>query len=106
MLALSSSQFDPLATSFSLDFADVAIFQYAIVGRLVRAACAAMGGPMSQDSTSSSPVCTAVGDTKDFAARTELLPIQTLTLTDRQFLTGDRNGKAATIAGQLRIAQG
>ena len=32
-------------------------------------------------------------DTRDFAARTALVPIQTLTLTDRQFLTGDRNGK-------------
>src|ERR1700751_4250556 len=45
-------------------------------------------------------------DTKDFAARTALVPIQTLTLTDRQFLNHDRNGKGATIAGQLRIAQG
>ena len=45
-------------------------------------------------------------DTRDFAARTALLPIQTLTLTDQQFLTGDRNGNGATIAGQLRIAQG
>lgn len=44
--------------------------------------------------------------TKDFAARTELLPIQTLTLTDQQFLTGDNNGKPTTITGQLRIAQG
>src|ERR1043166_7499535 len=43
---------------------------------------------------------------KDFAARTELLPIQTLTLTDQQFLTGDSNGKPTTIAGQFRIAQG
>jgi dienelactone hydrolase len=44
--------------------------------------------------------------TKDFAARTELLPIQTLTLTDQQFLIGDSNGNPTTIAGQLRIAQG
>lgn len=44
--------------------------------------------------------------TRDFAARTELLPIQTLTLTDQQFLTGDSNGKPTTLAGQLRIAQG
>ncbi|MBR0800406.1 dienelactone hydrolase family protein [Bradyrhizobium jicamae] len=42
----------------------------------------------------------------DFAARTELLPIQTLTLTDQQFLTGDANAKPTTITGQLRIAQG
>ena len=41
-----------------------------------------------------------------FAARTELLPVQTLTLTDQQFLTGDNNGKPTAIVGQLRIAQG
>jgi dienelactone hydrolase len=43
---------------------------------------------------------------EDFAARTELLPVQTLTLTDQQFLTGDSSGKATAIVGQLRIAQG
>lgn len=45
-------------------------------------------------------------ETRDFAARTELLPIQTLTLTDRQFLNRDPNGKPTAISGQLRIAQG
>ncbi len=54
----------------------------------------------------SPPAYTAEVTTKDFAARTELLPIQTLTLTDQQFLTGDNNGKPTTIIGQLRIAQG
>ena len=43
---------------------------------------------------------------KQFAARTELQQIQTLTLSDQQFLTGDSNGKPVTITGQLRIAQG
>jgi dienelactone hydrolase len=43
---------------------------------------------------------------KDLAARTELRSIETLTLTDQQFLTGDKNGKAVTIAGQLRFPQG
>jgi len=43
---------------------------------------------------------------KDLAARTELHPIETLTLTDQQFLTGDKNGKAVMIAGQLRFPQG
>lgn len=43
---------------------------------------------------------------RDFASRTELRPIQTLTLTDQQFLVGDSNGKPTTITGQLRIAQG
>jgi dienelactone hydrolase len=43
---------------------------------------------------------------KSLAARTELRPIETLTLTDQQFLTGDKNGKAVTIAGELRLPQG
>src|SRR5262249_38544017 len=43
---------------------------------------------------------------KDLAARTELWPIETLTLTDQQFLTGDRNARATTIAGELRFPQG
>jgi predicted dienelactone hydrolase len=38
------------------------------------------------------------------AARTELHSIDTLTLSDAQFLTGDLNGKATTITGELRIA--
>jgi dienelactone hydrolase len=42
----------------------------------------------------------------DMAVRTELIPIQTLTLSDSQFLTGDVNAKATTIAGLLRIASG
>jgi dienelactone hydrolase len=48
----------------------------------------------------------ATDATKQFAARTELWPIQTLTLSDQQFLTGDSNGKPTAIVGQLRIAQG
>lgn len=43
---------------------------------------------------------------KDLAARTEIRPIETLTLTDQQFLTGDKSGKAVTIAGMLRFPQG
>ena len=43
---------------------------------------------------------------KDLAARTELHPIETLTLSPRQFLTGDKNGKPFTIAGHLRFPQG
>jgi dienelactone hydrolase len=42
----------------------------------------------------------------DLAARTELRAVETLTLTDQQFLTGDKNGKAVSIAGELRIPQG
>src|SRR6267142_2892093 len=43
---------------------------------------------------------------KQIAARTELHQIQTLTLSDQQFLNGDTGGKSVTITGQLRIAQG
>src|SRR5258707_7941577 len=43
---------------------------------------------------------------KQIAARTELYQIQTLTLSDQQFLKGDIGGKPVTISGQLRIAQG
>jgi predicted dienelactone hydrolase len=42
----------------------------------------------------------------DMAARTELHSIDTLTLSDAQFLSGDTNGKVTTTAGQLRIATG
>jgi dienelactone hydrolase len=43
---------------------------------------------------------------KDFAGRTEAIPIQTLTISDEQFLKGDSYGAPTTIAGILRIAQG
>ena len=46
-----------------------------------------------------------VGPTlQDMAARTELHSIDTLTLSDTQFLRGDANGKATTTSGQLRLA--
>ena len=37
--------------------------------------------------------------------RTELIPLNTLTISDEQFLRGDANGKAVTIAAELRIAR-
>jgi hypothetical protein len=40
------------------------------------------------------------------AARIEAVPIQTLTLSDEQFLKGDAYGRPTTIAGVLRVAQG
>ena len=43
---------------------------------------------------------------KDIAERVEAIPIQTLTISDRQFLNGDASGKPTTIAGVLRVAQG
>jgi hypothetical protein len=39
---------------------------------------------------------------KSLAARTEYIPIETLTLSDQQFLTGDKGGaKPATVAGAI-----
>src|SRR6476619_4755406 len=43
---------------------------------------------------------------KDIAGRIEAIPIQTLTVSDEQFLKGDAYGKPTTIAGVLRVAQG
>jgi dienelactone hydrolase len=43
---------------------------------------------------------------EDFAARTELHSINTLTLSDAQFLRGEVSGKATTTAGQLRLVKG
>ena len=43
---------------------------------------------------------------KDIAGRIEAIPIQTLTISDEQFLKGDAFGKPTTIAGVLRVAQG
>jgi len=43
---------------------------------------------------------------KDLATRTEVRPIESLTLTDQQFLTGDKNGKPVMIAGELQLPQG
>jgi dienelactone hydrolase len=43
---------------------------------------------------------------KDAAARVELYPIPTLTLSDTQFLNGDANGTPVTVGGELRVAQG
>jgi acetyl esterase/lipase len=37
--------------------------------------------------------------------RTELVPLTSLTVSDEQFLKGDANGKAATIAAEFRIAR-
>jgi len=39
---------------------------------------------------------------KDVAARVEAIPIQTLTISDEQFLKGDAYGRPTTIAGVLR----
>jgi dienelactone hydrolase len=52
------------------------------------------------------PVAAADTLSKTIAARVEAIPIQTLTISDQQFLNGDAYGKPTVIAGSLRIAQG
>jgi len=46
------------------------------------------------------------GKPKQLAARVELHQINTLTISDQQFLAGDESGKPTQLTGQLRIAQG
>jgi dienelactone hydrolase len=43
---------------------------------------------------------------KEIAPRVELYAIPSLTISDQQFLTGDANGKAVTVGGEFRIAEG
>ena len=52
------------------------------------------------------PADAADAVSKDAPARIEAIPIQTLTLSDEQFLKGDAYGRPTTIAGVLRVAQG
>jgi dienelactone hydrolase len=42
----------------------------------------------------------------DLAARMELHAIETITVSDQQFLVGDKNGKTANLAGVLRFPRG
>ena len=42
----------------------------------------------------------------DIGGRAETIQIQTLTLSDEQFLKGDSSGKPTTISGTLRVARG
>jgi dienelactone hydrolase len=42
---------------------------------------------------------------QDLAARTELRVVQSLTISDEQFLTGDKSGTQVALAGQLRLPQ-
>jgi dienelactone hydrolase len=57
-------------------------------------------------SPNTSPTARVDASPKEVAARTELHQMETLTLSDQQFLTGDAAGKPVVISGHLRIAQG
>jgi len=61
--------------------------------RALRAGCVIVGLAWAQSAVADPSL-------KDLAARTEVRAIETLTLTDQQFLTGDKNGKAVAIAGE------
>jgi dienelactone hydrolase len=63
---------------------------------LVAALAIAVVGPASAQN----------GVPKDAPGRIEAIPIQTLTISDEQFLKGDAYGRPTTIAGVLRVAQG
>ncbi|SDJ31531.1 Dienelactone hydrolase [Paraburkholderia steynii] len=43
------------------------------------------------------------GETEAQVARMEVIPFESLTLTDQEFLTGREDGKPVTIAGELRL---
>lgn len=53
-------------------------------------------------------VLTAIISATSYAQvfRAEVMPIQSMTLTDGEFLTGRKDGKPALIAGELRIPRG
>jgi dienelactone hydrolase len=74
---------------------DDAMSRFVIIGLLMLAVAVGQTVAVSVDNTS-----------KDLAARVEAIPVQTLTITDGQFLKGDAYGRPTTIAVVLRIAQG
>ena len=43
---------------------------------------------------------------ENIAPHIETIPIQTLTISDEQFLKGDASGSPTTISGTLKVAQG
>src|SRR6202047_3427394 len=54
----------------------------------------------------SAPETNAQSIPKEMAARVEIYAIPSLTISDQQFLSGDKNGKEVTVAGCFRVAQG
>jgi dienelactone hydrolase len=67
--------------------------------RILRAICLVLCMPAAQTAVAEPAV-------SDLAARMELHAIQTLTISDKQFLVGDASGKTATLAGVLRFPRG
>lgn len=70
---------------------------------LFLAACLLAGIPRA---VSAGPAPDGVADLGSYATRVEIHPFDSLTLTDRQFLTGTSEGaKPVTVAGLLRVAK-
>jgi dienelactone hydrolase len=67
--------------------------------RILRTACVVLGVAGAQAAMAEPSV-------NDLASRIELRAIETLTISDRQFLSGDANGKTVNIAGELRFPRG
>jgi hypothetical protein len=67
--------------------------------RVLSAACVILGMTGAQAALAEPRV-------NDLAPRTEVHAIETLTLSDQQLLTGDKNGQRVTIAGELRFPRG
>src|SRR5215470_15972070 len=67
--------------------------------RILRTLCVVLTAASAQPALAEPSVA-------DLAARVEIHAIETLTLSDQQLLTGDKNGKTVTIAGELRFPRG
>jgi dienelactone hydrolase len=66
---------------------------------LLNVTCATLGATFVQSALAQTSLL-------ELADRIELHSIQSLTLSDNQFLSGDTNGTSVTISGELRVAQG
>jgi hypothetical protein len=86
---------------FSLHIVFGRIWEDNTMGRLVPIGLLTLAAALGQ-----TPIVAADDAQKDMAARIEVIPVQTLTISDEQFLKGDAYGRPTTIAGMLRIAQG
>ena len=72
--------------------------------RVLHAACTIVGVAIAANCLTQAAA--AEPSVTDLAARIEIRAVETLTLSDQQFLTGDKNGTPVTIAGELRLPRG
>src|ERR1700746_4099852 len=67
--------------------------------------CVTVGLVMLAPASGQTAAVAADDTSKNMASRVEAIPVQTLTISDEQFLKGDAYGRPTTIAGVLRVAQ-